>query len=464
MVFDLFVATFCFLLAGYGSYQDLGPASFSGFLHMRVSVINLFIFSIFLLAWHISFALFGLYRSKRLSSAIHEVMDVLKATFAGGVILFLIGRILWLNMITLHFMALFLVASALTTLIFRLALRFLLRKIRSMGRNQRHLLIVGTNQRAVEYARKIESRPELGYRVDGFVENGWSGNNDFYKSGYSIVASFKTFSDFIRSHVVDEVMICLPMKSHYEQSLEIVKSCEAQGIIVRFLSDFFDLQLARSRAETLVGDSVITLKTGAINDSALMVKRGIDILFSSILLMVTSPLLAGIALLIKLTSPGPVFFVQKRVGLNKRNFKLYKFRTMVCDAEKLQKQLAHLNEVSGPVFKIKNDPRITPIGKYLRKTSLDELPQLLNVLKGDMSLVGPRPPIPSEVVKYDLPYLRRLSTKPGITCLWQVSGRNSIPFDKWMELDQQYIDQWSLWMDVKILAKTVVTVLRGSGS
>lgn len=462
--FDLFVMVACFLLAIYVNYREIGPASFEDFLSMRVKVSNFIIFAAFLLVWHGLFSLFGLHRSRRLSSLRHEIIDVIMASSAGALILFTMGRAFRLSVVgSPHFIVLFWAASSLGAVTARLAVRIFLKTIRLKGRNIRFLLIAGTNRRAVEYARKIESKPELGYRIVGFVENGWSGHREFGQSGYSIVTDFKGLADFIRAHVVDEVMVCLPMKSLYNQSLDITRLCGEQGIIVRFLSDFFDVGLATPRAEMVGDDSVITLQTGAIQDWMLLVKRAMDVFFSLILLIILSPALALVAILIKLTSPGPVLFVQERVGLNKRKFRLYKFRTMVAGAEKMQKDLVHLNEVSGPVFKIKDDPRITRIGKFLRKTSLDELPQLFNVLKGDMSLVGPRPPIPSEVGKYELPYLRRLSMKPGITCLWQVSGRNSIPFEKWMELDQQYIDQWSLWMDLKILAKTVVTVMKGSG-
>jgi len=196
----------------------------------------------------------------------------------------------------------------------------------------------------------------------------------------------------------------------------------------------------------------------------LLVKKSFDVALSFVLLVLLSPLFLLVAILIKLNSKGPVFFTQERVGFNKRRFKLFKFRTMVDNAEKLREELEEQNEVSGPVFKIKNDPRITPIGKWLRRISMDELPQLINVLKGEMSLVGPRPPIPSEVERYEWKDRRRLSMKPGITCLWQINGRSNIPFEKWMKLDKEYIDNWSLWLDLKILAKTIPAIIRGSGA
>ena len=196
-----------------------------------------------------------------------------------------------------------------------------------------------------------------------------------------------------------------------------------------------------------------------------MVKRLLDIMLSVALLLIFSPLLLVTAVLIKISSPGPLFFVQERVGLNKRKFRLFKFRTMIPDAEKRQSKLEHLNEASGPVFKINNDPRITPIGKFLRKTSIDELPQFINVLKGDMSLVGPRPLPVRDYSGFDHDWhRRRFSVRPGITCLWQIKGRSAIPFEKWMELDMEYIDHWSLWLDFMILARTIPAVFKGSGA
>jgi exopolysaccharide biosynthesis polyprenyl glycosylphosphotransferase len=464
-IFDLVIMAACFFLATYETYSDVCPLSFSDCLSVRVKLSNFFIFGFFLLLWHGLFALCGLYQSKRLSSARRETAEVLMATFAGSIILFSLGWMFRIVLITPKFIALFWVASAFTIVAGRLAVRSVLKALRLKGRNLRQLLIVGTNQRAVEYAKKIESRPDLGYRIVGFVENGWSDNQTFHRSGYSIVTDFEKFPDFIRKQVVDEVMICLPMKSHYEKSSEIVKICEEQGVIIRFLSDFFNLELARTRSETLDGDSVITISTGAMRGRPLLVKRGIDILFSLIVLLLAAPCLIIVALLIKLTSPGPVFFTQERVGLNKRIFGLYKFRTMVAGAEKMQKELEQLNEASGPVFKINDDPRITWIGKYLRKTSVDELPQLLNVLQGEMSLVGPRPLPVRDYEGFDEDWQRRrFSVRPGITCLWQVAGRSSIPFEKWMELDMEYIDKWSLGLDLRILAKTIPAVLKGSGA
>ena len=327
------------------------------------------------------------------------------------------------------------------------------------------MLIVGTNERAREFARKIEDKQELGYHLLGFVDEQWKGNGDLGKYGWKLVSNINDFNAYIRDHVVDEVIIALPMKSLYWEASKIFTTCEEQGIIVRNLQDIFNSKLARSKTEYFEGLSITTHFSGRLNGWQVPIKRVMDILLSVFPLIFLSPLFLLVALLIKLDSPGPVLFIQDRIGLNKRRFKLYKFRTMIDGADKMQEELEVINEVSGPVFKIKNDPRITQLGRILRRISIDELPQLFNVFKGDMSLVGPRPLPIRDYNGFNLDiHRRRFSVRPGITCLWQVSGRSTIQFEKWMNLDLQYIDNWSLWMDFKILAKTIPAVLKGAGA
>ena len=273
------------------------------------------------------------------------------------------------------------------------------------------------------------------------------------------------FQEILKHQVIDEVVLSLPVKSHYEKISTIINICEEQGIIIRFLSDIFDLKIAKSYIDHLDDIHFLTLHSAPIEQWPLLVKKSFDVALSFVLLVLLSPLFLLVAILIKLNSKGPVFFTQERVGFNKRRFKLFKFRTMVDNAEKLREKLEEQNEATGPVFKIKNDPRLTRVGKWLRRTSVDELPQLINVLKGEMSLVGPRPlPIRDYEGFYHNWHRRRFSVRPGITCLWQVNGRSHIPFEKWMELDVQYIDNWSLWLDLKILAKTIPAIIRGSGA
>jgi lipopolysaccharide/colanic/teichoic acid biosynthesis glycosyltransferase len=223
--------------------------------------------------------------------------------------------------------------------------------------------------------------------------------------------------------------------------------------------------VVRAKAEPLDYDSLITLRTDRMQGWSLLVKRLLDFTISLCCIALLTPVFLITAVLIKLTSPGPILFAQKRVGLNKRLISVHKFRTMVLDAEQKQAQIEHLNEVSGPVFKIRNDPRITRLGKLLRKTSIDELPQLFDVLAGNMSLVGPRPLPVRDYLGFSKDWQRRrFSIRPGITCLWQITGRSSVSFERWMELDMEYIDQWSVWLDLRILIRTIPAVLKGSGA
>jgi exopolysaccharide biosynthesis polyprenyl glycosylphosphotransferase len=269
----------------------------------------------------------------------------------------------------------------------------------------------------------------------------------------------------IADQPVDEVLVALPMDKYGPLVETIVRQCEEQGIIVRVQTRMSQLQVARSYVDELEGVPVMTVQSGPADSWQLLMKRVIDIAGSAALLLVLAPLFAIVALLIRFDSPGPILFAQERVGYNKRRFKLLKFRTMIVEAEKQQHVLEHLNEAAGPVFKIKKDPRITRVGAFLRRFSIDELPQLVNVLKGDMSLVGPRPLPVRDVERIDVSsHKRRFSIKPGITCLWQVNGRSNIGFDDWVRLDLEYIDKWSLALDVIILLKTVPAVLKGPGA
>jgi exopolysaccharide biosynthesis polyprenyl glycosylphosphotransferase len=254
--------------------------------------------------------------------------------------------------------------------------------------------------------------------------------------------------------------------AYFEQVEAAIRACELEGVEAWLVADFFKGQISRANFDDFYGWPVLVFRSTPDSSWPRVVKQLMDSVGSLLALAFGWPIFALIALFIKLTSPGPVFFRQQRSGINGRPFTIYKFRTMVTNAEQLKHELATMNEMSGPVFKLTNDPRVTPIGKILRKFSLDELPQLFNVLRGEMSLVGPRP-LPVDEVKrfYDLAHRRRLSVKPGITCLWQISGRNNLSdFKEWVRLDLEYIDNWSLWLDLRILWRTLPAVLAGTGA
>ena len=464
-VFDLVVMMTIFLVAAAPVAHGREGVSLTEFLSMRIKVGNFFMFFGILVTWHVLFTFLGVYQSQRLSSLQSELLRVLRATSACTLFVGFTALLFAIRMVTPEFLLAFWLLTTWAIILSRLGLRFFLQTVRRRGRNLRNILIVGTNPRAIQLARKIESTAHSGYRLIGFVDEPWSGMEEFQATSFELVCDLQQITEFLRRTVVDEVVIGLPIRSYYEQSSAIAALCELHGTVVRFLPGIFNLKLARSHAEEFEGDSLITLSTGPMDGWPIILKRVLDFALSLLLLAVLSPLLIIVAALVKFTSDGPVFFMQDRLGLNKRIFRICKFRTMVADAEKKQAALEHLNEQDGPAFKIKADPRITPIGRILRKSSIDELPQLFNVLRGEMSLVGPRPLPVRDYQGFDQDWhRRRFSVRPGITCLWQISGRNSIGFDKWMELDMRYIDEWSLWLDLRILAGTIPAVLRGSGA
>jgi exopolysaccharide biosynthesis polyprenyl glycosylphosphotransferase len=282
--------------------------------------------------------------------------------------------------------------------------------------------------------------------------------------GVKIIGHTDELPDILSKNQVDEVVFVVPRKS-LDNIEDAVVACEEIGVRVRIACDFFERNIyVRTHLDTLDDWPLLSFSSTPHYGEPFVAKRVFDFAFSFVVLLLSAPFLLIIALAVKLTSPGPVFFKQKRSGLNGRTFELLKFRTMVDGAEGIKSDLDGQNEMSGPVFKVRKDPRITPLGKFLRKFSLDEFPQFINVLKGDMSVVGPRPPIPNEVERYGFSQRRRLSVRPGLTCLWQVNGRNKVAdFKDWVRLDLEYIDNWSLGLDIQIILKTIPAVLKGTG-
>lgn len=350
---------------------------------------------------------------------------------------------------------------------FRLFLRFALVITAFSESSRRNIVIVGTGKEAKAISKAILKRIELGYQIRGFISVD-SGGSDLDET--KVIGSLTDLPGILEKEKVDEIVIAVNLKESLANVMRFKILANAifygkdLGLVVRlFPGDSLGSIIDNLGVETFENQQVVTLFRER-HVLQLLVKRVIDVVVSGIMLILLSPLFIILAIAIKLDSPGPILFAQERVGMNKRKFKLLKFRSMVVNAEDLKKALADQNEVDGPVFKIKKDPRITRVGRFIRKTSIDELPQLWNAFIGDISLVGPRPPLFSEVDQYEWLFRRRISVKPGITCLWQVSGRNELSFDEWMELDKQYIENWSIWLDLKILLMTIPTVLLGRGA
>ncbi len=458
-IVDLLVIVFSYFILSYIYGQKLDLNFIVDYNRYSFSFwINIF-------AWMYASDYFRLVASKRLVAFGDELLDVFKAT---GMAIFLaaVPPIFYKSVgENIDFFLRLYILQFLSLISIRAILRILLKYIRSRGYNYRQVLIVGRNERAAKLAQRIERYPELGLRILGCIDaptNGDCRHQCDYQ--FNVLGTLADCERIVRDCVVDEIFITLPIKSFYSEIEKIIKFCETVGIEAKIPTDIFRLRSSKATVSRYLDLAVIDLYTSPKMNLDLIIKRLMYITFSLFLIILLLPIFLIISIVIKATSKGPVFFKQQRVGYNGRLFTLYKFRTMVDDAEKLKCKLLHCNEMDGPVFKMKDDPRVTKIGAVLRKTSVDEFPQLINVLKGDMSLVGPRPPVPPEVAQYALHDRRRLSMKPGITGIWQVSGRNNIPFSRWMEMDREYIDQWSLWLDLKILFRTIPVVLKREGA
>ena len=421
--------------------------------------------------------LMGAYSSMRLTSS----WQLLKTfVFSSLIVFFLLTSVLYLIKLDLSrsFIALFCILMVLFLTLERYIVLEFLRYWRRKGLNYRNLIVCGLGKQAFRFLKEVSARPELGLRVRCFADlrekDSLSESEiEEFKVSLKKVSNQPIGKIFfgtgcleraLSEYAIDEVVFTdvISVWSKVEQS---ISACAEQGVRTTIVADLFSIGLVKSGLSYFGGMPLVHFQTPPGDRWELYIKRVLDILVSLLLLIVMSPLFLILALLVKLSSSGPIFFIQKRVGLNGRLFNLYKFRSMLDNAEERLQELLPLNELQGPAFKMKDDPRVTKVGAFMRRFSLDELPQLWNVLRGDMSLVGPRPPVPGEVVSYQPYYRRRLSMRPGITCVWQVSGRSNIKdFESWVKMDLDYIDNWSLFRDFKLLFRTIPAVLFGIGA
>ena len=455
ILLDGIVLSASFLLA----FSCLGiDEIFSQFRH------HSWILIIVLPVWFLLIERFGLYASIRTASLPQIISSLLKAHIIAGILtaalIFLIepldnNRALFGYFISISFLLL---------AFERLVTKIVLHILRKKGRNIRYILIVGTDERARDFIKLIEYYAQWGLKIAGLVTLS-EHTRISPVEGYRILGSLDKLVDVCKQNTIDEVVFCVSIEllPHLEDH---VRDMEEMGITTRMVLDFYELQSSRREIGLFHGEvPVLTFHSRAFDASQLFLKRILDIVGAIVGLTLTAFLFPFLALAIKYESPGPLFFGQKRVGKRGRIFTCWKFRSMTADAEKRKKDLMHLNELNGAVFKITNDPRVTRIGAFIRKASIDELPQFWNVLKGEMSLVGTRPPTPDEVANYENWQRKRICINPGITGLWQVSGRNQIQdFDEIARLDIKYIENWSLWLDIRILFKTIWVVFARKGS
>jgi len=412
----------------------------------------------YLILCHVVLTSCGLYGSYRLAPAGRELRDLFVAVSIAVPPLYLLRFRGAEPRVDLVFVLMLWTLTFCGLTAERSILRAVGRTVRRLGRNLRVLAIVGDSGEARATAAALGEHAELGYRVAALIDIGMD------SSEAVVERAMAQLDDVLDRHAVDEVLFAWPLDRSQPLLAKLVALCEEQGVTVRLLTNVGVPQRMHTAVDTLAEQPVVTIASGPANVLSLSAKRLIDLVGAGIGLILLAPLMLLVAFVVRLDSPGPVLFKQQRVGLNRRRFWAYKFRTMVVGAEQMQAQLESRNEAEGPVFKIRDDPRITLVGRWLRRTSLDELPQLFNVLRGEMSLVGPRPLPVRDVDRMDVRWhKRRFSVKPGITCLWQIKSREP-KFDEWIRADMEYIDNWSLVLDFKILALTVPAVLSRQGA
>jgi exopolysaccharide biosynthesis polyprenyl glycosylphosphotransferase len=423
--------------------------------------LDLFYLGWFLLAYVLVARRYGLYATIPTGTGTHELRLVLQGCLNAG--LMLCGALYMFHALAIsRILVMLLVVTASLTLCVRRAIqRYARYRQFAQGIELRNVVILGTNQLSYAMSRHIRTHSRLGYRFAGFVAAPGSPVSREI-APEEILGGAEKLRQLVRQHFIDEVVIAEYYPS--ENAIRLVQDAREMDVDVRAISGYYGDLSTNAPVEYLGIFPVCPLHRRAPRMIGLLCKRGVDILLSLLALLIAAPLMLVVALVVKLESEGPVFYISERIGKRGRVFPCFKFRTMVDNAEKMKKDLTALNERDGVLFKVKNDPRVTRMGRILRKYSLDELPQFLNVLRGEMSIVGPRPPIATEVEKYELEHMRRLEVLPGLTGLWQIQARHDPSFAKYIALDTAYVENWSFWLDLRILAQTANVVLRGTGS
>lgn len=401
----------------------------------------------------------GLYQSMRIKGYLRVGYEVSQVFCFAVLVMGLFIFLFQLKQTSRTLVALYLMTGYGAILGGKWGIRWLQRRVRSRSLNSRDLVIVGQGPRVADVVRELEANPELGFKLLGVM----SDRPLEVPVDLAYLGRLHDIERVVKSNVIDAVFFVLPA-SELESLGQVILALDEMGTKIHLRVDFLPTLISRSCVEHLGSLPILTLTSVPHNVGALAAKRALDVVVSSAGLVILSPILVLCAAVVRLGGEGPMLFRQERIGLNGRRFVLYKFRTMVEGIARMRAEEELRNEVGGPVFKMKEDPRVTRGGRWLRRLSLDELPQLWNVLKGDMSLVGPRPPLQSEVSEYRGWHRRRLSVRPGMTCLWQINGRSEIDFEQWMAMDMYYIDHWSLALDMKILIQTVPAVLSMRGA
>jgi exopolysaccharide biosynthesis polyprenyl glycosylphosphotransferase len=469
MLLDAIVLSWAFFIAYYlrehfPEFDKFGFLNYQSFASDNGASLSEYLLVLFIVVpvWCFIFYINGMYRSMRTRRLVEFIWIIFKSFFfailAFGAIVFIFKLVF----ISRLYFAIFVLVSLIGIVIEKISLYSIMRYVRRRGHNHRRILIVGTGRRAINIVHKVLYHPEWGLEIIGAIDD--EPERGIQMVGpIEVIGGLPDLQDILHDKAIDEVVFVVPRSrlNHIEDAVYI---CETEGVKATVAVDLFNLKIARSRPSEFEDIPLITFETTLAKEWQLYVKRAMDLIIAGAGLIILSPFLLIIALFIKLGSPGPVMFKQVRLGLNGRRFVLYKFRTMYEEAEKELAQVSIEEFMGDSEFKKKKIQYMTPVGKILRKFSIDELPQLFNVFAGHMSLIGPRPCVPEEVEQYQPWQRRRLSMRPGITCLWQIRGRNNVKFEDWMKLDLEYLDNWSLALDFKILVKTIPVVILGIGA
>ena len=461
------ILTVTAFIGAYFIKKYLLPGPFCG---LAESPNYYIILLLIIILWYALFSLFNLYASYRKRSYAQIFWNMVMAVCTGMIVITFYMFVFKIERVSRIMMGLFFLLNIGLLAFCKWIIYETLIHSSQKEFNIRNLLIIGYKERAKDVIDIIEKNASAGYKILGCLDVNKNTITKEVKNGVCVIGTVDNLENILREEVVDELIFAMPLKEISDVVKYIVLAKE-MGIMIRIIPDWYLYnimylpEIGHIDFEPFLKLPTMVLTVTQTKHEELVIKNALDYIFASIISILTIPLFLVIICAIKLSSKGPIFFKQERYGLNGRIFLLYKFRTMVAGAEARQQELEALNETDGPTFKIKKDPRIIPfVGTLLRKTSLDELPQLINVLKGEMSLIGPRPPIPAEVKKYEIWQIRRLSMKPGMTGLWQCTPRrNDVSFEDWVKMDLSYIDNWSLWLDFKILLKTAKVVLMGAG-
>ncbi|MCP4022462.1 MAG: sugar transferase [Desulfobacteraceae bacterium] len=463
---DILITSFSFI-AAYFIKRNFLPEAYR---ELSIGPNYYIILLMIIISWFISFKLADMYISYQKSSLWNFFTRILKANFIGMLLLTIALYIIHITDISRLLLGIFLILNILLLLLFKTATYLFVKSLNEQGLSTINILIIGSGERARDVIQAINNDNNSSFRIVACLDIDPKNVGHIIFDQFKIVGTIDDLEQYLKDYIVDEIIFTVSLNEiqNPDQYFLLAKNV---GVKIRMVPDWqlhylmYQPGVSKVKFENFLGVYAISLQSTPHNEGMVFLKSLGDYIAGCFFLLISLPLFLFFTLAIKTSSKGPAFYKQERLGLNGRRFMVYKFRTMVIDAEELQKDLMDMNEADGPAFKIKKDPRIIPwVGTFLRKTNLDELPQLINVLKGEMSIVGPRPPIPTEVDEYSIWMRRRLSLKPGLTCYWQIApNRNELSFDDWMKLDLEYIDTWSFFTDVKIILQTIFTVLKGSG-